>query len=139
MPKGLVGSVSHKKTLAAAMVAHDGGWRLGVDLEDYTPQRLSIAPRILTERELAAVEPLSDDRRWMATLLRFSIKESIYKALDPYVQRYVGFHEAEIQLGLSGEAEVTLRLAHDEGPFEVQARFDWLQGRVLTSARIRPA
>ena len=138
LPPGLVGSVSHKNTLAVGMVARGEAGRLGVDVEEYGPPRLSIAPRVLTPRELASVEELPPDRRWIAILLRFSIKESIYKALDPYVRRYVGFHEALVDPQIDGSAGVELTLANGEGPFRVAARFEWLHGRLLTSTRIRP-
>lgn len=147
IPSGLVGSVSHKATVAVAMVAREGLGTLGVDVEDYGPPRLGIGPRVLTPAELAAIADHPDDRRWFGILVRFSLKESIYKALDPYVHRYVGFHEAEVTPDLHGGAAVTLRLAPPagaegapavvEGPFEVDARYDWLHGRLVTSVRIR--
>lgn len=138
LPRGLVGSVSHKRDLAIAMAARDNGWTLGVDLEDYAPQRLSIAPRVLRPAELGSIERLADDERWIALVQRFSLKESIYKALDPYVKRYVGFHEAEVTPDLQGSAEVSLHLEKGEGPFEVSCRYEWLWGRLVTSVRIRP-
>ena len=136
LPKSLVGSISHKRDLAIAMVARSGRGTLGVDLEDYAPERLRIMSHILTEAECAELAPLPPDRRWIELLLRFSIKESIYKALDPYVGRYVGFHEAEVRPDLHGDAKVTLHLKNAEGPFEVSARYEWLWSRVLTSVRI---
>lgn len=139
LPAGLVGSVSHKRDLAVGMVAGPEEGTLGVDVEDYLPARPAIASHVLTPAEQAAIEHLPELRRWIAMLLRFSIKESIYKALDPYVRRYVGFQEAEVTPGLDGEAAVVLRLAQGEGPFEVDARYHWLHGRLLTSVRIRPA
>lgn len=139
MPEGVVGSVSHKRDLAIGMVAKDRGYTLGVDLEDYGPPRMSILPRILTESECAELAPLPDDRKWIQAVLRFSLKESIYKALDPFVHRYVGFHEAEVRPDLFGDAAVVLHLTQGEGPFEVSARYDWVWGRILTSVRIRPA
>lgn len=149
VPAGLVGSVSHKATLAIAMVAGSGRGTLGVDLEDYGPPRMGIAPRVLTARELAEIADLPDGRRWISTLLRFSLKEAIYKALDPYVRRYVGFHEAEVTPDLHGAAQVALTLTPPrpspdsppppaEGPFRVDARYEWLQGRLMTSVRITP-
>ncbi|MEZ4241894.1 MAG: 4'-phosphopantetheinyl transferase superfamily protein, partial [Myxococcota bacterium] len=89
--------------------------------------------------ELEAIADLDDGRRWIALLVRFSIKESIYKALDPYVSRYVGFHEAQVDPDLQGAARVELFLTQGEGPFTVEARYEWLHGRLVTSARIRPA
>jgi len=137
LPDGMVGSVSHKRDLAIAMVGPDRGWTLGVDLEDYLPERLRIASHVLRDEEIAAIEHLPDHRRWIALVLRFSIKESIYKALDPFVHRYVGFHEACVTPDLEGRAHVALHLANDEGPFEVEARYHWLWGRIITSVRIR--
>ncbi len=135
----MVGSISHKGPMAVAMAARGQHGSLGVDLEDYGPPRLGIAPRVLTPAELASLHGFPDDRKWMSVLLRFSIKESIYKALDPYVRRYVGFHEAEVWPGVDGLASVNLQLAGGEGPFSVDARYEWLRGRVLTSVRIRRA
>jgi 4'-phosphopantetheinyl transferase EntD len=138
IPPGLVGSISHKNTLAVAMAARAAQGTLGVDLEDYGPPRPGIATRILTATELRDVDALGGERRWFGVLVRFSIKEAIYKALDPYVHRYVGFHEAEVYPDLYGGARVALSLTGGEGPFQVDARYEWLRGRLLTSVRIRP-
>lgn len=138
LPSGLVGSVSHKRTIAVGMVAHPRDGTLGVDVEEYEPARLGIGRRVLTPTEQEDIAALPDPRRWMATLMRFSIKESIYKALDPYVRRYVGFHEAEVTPDLHGAAAVRLLLVEREGPFVVDARYHWLHGYLLTSVRIRP-
>lgn len=137
-PQGFVASVSHKRDLAIAMAASSDHGTLGVDLEDYAPARLSIAEKVLVEEELAALHGLPDHRRWMALLLRFSLKEAVYKALDPYVHRYVGFHEAIVRPDLHGWAQVELRLKQGEGPFDIEARYDWLFGRLVTSVRILP-
>lgn len=139
LPQGLAGSVSHKRTLAIAMASTTLLGTLGVDLEEYGPARPGIASHVLTPRERETIASLAEDRRWIALLLRFSIKESIYKALDPYVRRYVGFHEAEVDLDLQGGAAVRLDLVGGEGPFVVDARYGWLDGRIFTSTRIRPA
>jgi 4'-phosphopantetheinyl transferase EntD len=135
----LVGSVSHKRTLAVGMVAKPLMGTLGVDLEEYGPERPGIASHVLRPEEEEELAPLPPDRRWIALVLRFSIKESIYKALDPYVQRYVGFHEARVRPDLQGGAQVDMFLAQGEGPFEVDAHYSWLHGRIVTSVRIRPA
>lgn len=139
LPDELLGSISHKRTLAVAKVARNHGWTLGIDLEDYGPPRPGIMGRVLTPQERAIVESLPEDRQWPATLLRFSLKEAVYKALDPWVQRYVGFQEAEVVPNTDGGAEITLTLEGGEGPFVVDARYDWLHGRLLSSVMIRRA
>lgn len=136
-PPGFAVSISHKRTLAVGMVARDTDGTLGVDLEESGPPRLRIADRVLRPEELEAIAPLPDDRRWIALLLRFSTKESVYKAVDPYVRRWVGFDEASVTPGLTGRSTVRLHLARGEGPFDVDARYHWLRGWLLTSVRIQ--
>jgi enterobactin synthetase component D len=138
VPATLSGSISHKRDLAIGMASHAAHGMVGVDLEDYAPARPGIASQVLSEAERAAIAELPEHRRWIALLVRFSIKESVYKALDPYVHRYVGFLEAEVEPDLQGSARVELKLAKGEGPFHVEARYEWLHGRLLTSVRIRP-
>jgi 4'-phosphopantetheinyl transferase EntD len=41
-------------------------------------------------------------------LLRFSLKESVYKAIFPYVKKYIPFQEVEVYPTASGTASVVL-------------------------------
>ena len=91
LPAGFVGSLSHKGEHAAALVAPDTGARVGVDLEYARAPRQPIERRILTPREQASI-------RGRDVTLAFAIKEAIYKAIDPFVRRYVGFTEVEVSL-----------------------------------------
>jgi 4'-phosphopantetheinyl transferase EntD len=127
LPPGWVGSVSHKRALAAALVAPAGAGRLGVDLEVAAAPRGDIARRVLTAREQAE---LTDGGRGVT--LRFSIKEAIYKAIDPYVRRYVGF--TEVELALAGDA-VTVTTAL---PFAIEATWREHAGHWLATARAVP-
>ena len=129
LPPGWVGSVSHKRGVAAALVAPAGAGRLGIDLELAAAPRGDIARRILTPRELAA---LPDGGRGVT--LRFSIKEAIYKAIDPYVRRYVGFTEVELELDPAGDAvAVTTAL-----PFAIAATWCEHAGHWLCTAHAVP-
>ncbi len=136
-PPGFAVSVSHKRTLAVGMAARaGGGGTLGVDLEDTLPVRLQVAPVVLRPEEIDATRSLPLERRWLATLVRFSVKEALYKAIHPLVERFVGFQEASVSLLPSGTARVTLHLSEGEGPFRVDARYHWLPDRVLSSVRV---
>ena len=106
LPAGWVGSVSHKGTSAAAIVAPSSDPRahVGVDLELAAPAKQDIARWILTKREQ---ETLTD--RGRGATLRFSIKEAIYKAIDPFVRRYVAFTEVELDVH-DGVAHVSSEL-----------------------------
>ena len=114
LPEGWTGSISHKRARAIALAAPSAGGLLGVDLEERPTlrdvDRPYIASRILTaaERELIdALEPLEHRE---ATLVRFAIKEAVYKAIDPYVSRYVRFTEVELDVSDDGHALVRLLL-----------------------------
>lgn len=126
VPAGFVASVSHKGRWAAALVAPDTGARIGLDLELAAPARQDIAPRILTARELAQLPD-----RGRAVTLRFAIKEAIYKAVDPFVRRYVGFQEVE--LDFAGDL-VTVASAL---PFAIEAAWREVDGHWLATARAR--
>ncbi|MBN1336211.1 MAG: 4'-phosphopantetheinyl transferase superfamily protein [Deltaproteobacteria bacterium] len=137
-PPGFTVSVSHKRTLAVGMAARSAGGTLGVDLEDVMPTRLHVAPVVLRPEEIDLVRHLSPERRWLSMLVRFSIKEALYKALFPHLSRFVGFQEAFVVLAPNGSARVQLSLEGQEGPFRVEARYHWLPGRVLSSVRVWP-
>ncbi|MCB9744501.1 MAG: 4'-phosphopantetheinyl transferase superfamily protein [Alphaproteobacteria bacterium] len=139
LPEGVAGSITHKRTLAVALAARECHGALGVDLEDLHPPRMGVAPRVLRPEELAAVEALPEHRRWTGVVLRFSLKEALYKALYPYVQRYVDFMEASVMPDTDCQAAITLHLEQGEGPFLVEARFQWLDNQVLSTVRVQLA
>ncbi len=136
LPKDLSASVSHKRDLVVGMVGQRSAGSLGIDLECLEPARPHLAPRILTPDELGAWQSLDADRQWPALLCVFSIKESFYKAVYPFVERFVGFHEARVELGPNGSALVLPNLAAGEGPFEIEAHYHWLGRHLLTSVRL---
>ena len=63
---------------------------------------------------LILMQGLSRDEE---VLLRFSLKESLYKALHPLICQFVGFQEAQVEPAADGTAQVTLQLnskAHEQ-------------------------
>jgi enterobactin synthetase component D len=128
VPAGYTGSISHKGALAVALAAPLAPGHVGIDLELAAPPRQDIARRILTPGEQAA---LGDDRGKSVTL-RFAIKEAIYKAVDPYLRRYVGFLEVELDVRGDGTALVTSAL-----PLAIEATWREHAGHWLATARAR--
>lgn len=121
LPAGVSGSISHKADLAVAIAAPAGSppVNLGIDLEQPRPLRADISARVLTEAERAALPPAGPARA--AWILRaFSAKEAIYKALDPWLRRFIGFQEAEVAVGPEGAMSGQLRLTGGEGPFAIE-------------------
>lgn len=146
-PTGTTGSISHKHDIAVALAAwraigpdHCGDWIVGVDLEARQPTRRDISARVLGADERARLSHLPEPERGLAVVLSFSIKEAIYKAIDPFVQRYVGFREVSVHAHADGRVDVhpALEPAHPH-PLEIQAMWMEVHGYYLSAARARSA
>ncbi len=139
LPAGAVGSVSHKSDLAVALAARAATppeATLGIDVEVVRPFKHDIARHVLTAGERAALPP-EGPARDREVLRLFSAKEAIYKALDPWVRRFVSFQEAAIAYASAGLA-ATVTLAQGEGPFAVELH-DASDDRILLlAARATP-
>lgn len=149
LPAGVLASVSHKDELAVAVAQLDDGRgaRLGVDVEllndanARSTKRVDVTKHVLTAREIAELAHLDEHARRIETLARFSLKEALYKALDPFVTRYVGFLEVEVRRHDDGTAAFDLALTKGEGPFDVDGIWSIVDDPmpcVLTSVRVRP-
>jgi phosphopantetheine--protein transferase-like protein len=139
LPPDLRGSISHKSDVAVALVQRvEGDWTVGVDIEQLEVSQTDISEQILTPRELAALRRASTERYGFELMARFSLKEAFYKALDPFVRRFVGFEEVEVDLHPDGTAGVQLLLKPEEGQFEADLRWHVLGAQILSTARVRP-
>ncbi len=126
VPKGFMGSISHKKTTGVAIVNtipndnETGGndtlprIGIGVDIEYRFSKGRSIAKRILTPNEIQDLGKLDGMTDEEEVMLRFSLKESVYKAMHPLICQFVGFQEAEITPRNDGSATVFLDLKSGE-------------------------
>lgn len=136
-------SVSHKDEVAAALAALAGEARVGVDVEPLAARAHAkdIAGHVLTQAERAELVDLDEDARRREVLVRFSLKEALYKALDPFVRRYVGFLEVEARpLGDGAEREVALVLpAAEQGAFRAEARLVFLDELAVSLVRVTRA
>jgi len=147
VPKGFLGSISHKRSTAVALVQADKSncvemqkeivsvKGVGVDIEDIS-RKTRIAKRVLTYTELIDLGNLANVSEEEEVLLRFSLKESVYKAIHPIVNQYVGFQEGEVTPFDDGTARVRLHFkGADSDSLEVSAHWRKVDGRFfLTSA-----
>jgi enterobactin synthetase component D len=137
LPAGVAGSVTHKNDLAIAMLAR-GNPGLGIDLEETDRDRPGVAARVLRAEELEAVAALPEERRWRDTAVRFSMKEAIYKALHPFLRRYIGFGEVAVWPSPDGIDRIEPFLGEEAGQFAFDARHYWVENRVFSTVRVRP-
>lgn len=141
VPTPLSLSLSHKDEVAAALVSMEGQAHVGVDLEPLSERERArdIASHVLTEGELAELSGMDEDARRREVLVRFALKEALYKALDPFVRRYVGFLEVEARTAGDGEereASFTLGLPPPEGPFVVTGRLLHIDELAVSLVRV---
>jgi enterobactin synthetase component D len=101
-PDGLVGSIAHSGNMAIAAVGRGARWAgLGIDLEQSgnAARTADFVPRIVTPPEIASLAP--SFAAPLATLLVFSAKEAIYKAVAARAGR-IGFADARCT-GIHGD------------------------------------
>eukprot|EP00545_Synedropsis_sp_CCMP1620_P003043 CAMPEP_0119016564 /NCGR_PEP_ID=MMETSP1176-20130426/13594_1 /TAXON_ID=265551 /ORGANISM="Synedropsis recta cf, Strain CCMP1620" /LENGTH=280 /DNA_ID=CAMNT_0006970033 /DNA_START=119 /DNA_END=958 /DNA_ORIENTATION=- len=111
VPDGFSGSISHKGNVGVALSAPATPFTaIGIDIEQHTSNRRSIASKVLTEREIQELGRLKTVSENEEVMLRFSLKEAIYKASHPLLNQYVGFQEAEVTPLEDGTATVVWNL-----------------------------
>jgi 4'-phosphopantetheinyl transferase EntD len=139
LPAGVVGSISHKDGLAVALASDDLGWRIGIDLELPRPSRHDIAPRVLAPDERAALVGLDEAARRAEVLVRFALKEAVYKALAPSLRRYIGFFEVRTRRDDQGALHASFLPRPGEPHFiiEVLPIAAPLPDQILLAARAR--
>lgn len=137
----IFGSISHKQEVGIALVSKQSDTiGVGIDIEHtLRPGKRSIATRVLTDNEqqqLGKIPGISPEEEVM---LRFSLKEAIYKAAHPLLCQYVAFKEAEVTPHPDGTATCKwfLESGADKSIASLNAHWKKLDdyGYFLTSAR----
>ena len=136
-PKHLTVSIAHKEGLAFALIARKAHGAVGIDFEVTGRDRSAIGPKVLNAFEQAEVDSLAPNRQWTAILLRFAIKEALYKALAPRMKRYIGFQEVQISELANGSAQVKLELREGDPPSHAEVKYEWIPAGLVTTARVR--
>lgn len=99
-PDGLVGSITHKGSYAAAAVCRsDASSGVGIDIETIVgdSKRGAIMSLVVSDAELSYLSSLGPDLSLNHLLtLAFSSKESFFKAAFPSVKRHFGFSALRI-------------------------------------------
>ncbi len=98
-PDGVVGSVTHSDSMAAAVVAHAESLRgIGLDTEPAEALPEDAVEAVLTDREArwALGAGTSFPVGWPAVL--FSAKEAVYKCVYPILREMFDFKDIELEL-----------------------------------------
>lgn len=103
-PKGIVGSITHSKCIAAAVVGRQasGCSMVGIDVQ-FMETNSDLLETIATKRERDAYATAGIDDNLLFHLL-FSVKESAYKAWYPRLKRYLSADDIEIEFDFRNSA-----------------------------------
>jgi enterobactin synthetase component D len=142
-PQGFLGSISHSKGMAMAMVAQSEQCQgLGIDLEHFMTEKQEndLQTHILCAQDRSQFEALAQHVSHPLTLV-FSAKESIFKALYSSVKRFFGFEAAALQHfdNSSLTFRITTRLSDlvPEGA-QVTVYYQVFDGWLLTECEFQP-
>lgn len=90
-PTGVVGSITHSATLAAAVAGHAANWAgVGADLTPQSRVSARVAQRVLLPAEREALP----SNEWRTAI--FSAKESVYKAVNPLCGEFLAFRDVRV-------------------------------------------
>jgi enterobactin synthetase component D len=130
-PDGYVGSITHSRNRAACMLfSEHESLGVGLDLEHWITDEVSadIGSMIFeSQKEEDVLRSFSESFLRRLTLA-FSAKESLFKALYPFVQTYWEFHDVKLK-ALEGDSHTGRILAYLSDPiFSIPQTF-WVYYR----------
>ncbi|WP_162618354.1 4'-phosphopantetheinyl transferase family protein [Salinicola socius] len=126
-PAGTLGSITHSRGLAAAVVASRPNFQsVGLDAEVVMSAERArrLAPQILVASEQVWFDRLPAERQGDFLTLVFSLKESLFKALYPLVRERFYFPHARLILWDAETCAVSIELLKTLSP-------QWPAGTVL--------
>ncbi len=95
-PAGVVGSITHTGSYAAAVVAHASGLRSpGLDAEPVRPMSEVLAAEVLTPLERARLRDAGDPA--LLAVLCFAAKEAAFKAWFPLHRQWIEHHHLAVR------------------------------------------
>ncbi|MBW4891623.1 4'-phosphopantetheinyl transferase superfamily protein [Mucilaginibacter sp. HMF5004] len=96
-PEGIVGSISHSKQMAGAVVAATGKiFSVGLDIETIGGVRRDMWDMLFTPSEQQFLNSHADDELALYTTILFSGKEAFYKFQHPLTKTFLDFTDVEM-------------------------------------------
>lgn len=140
-PSTVVGSITHCRSLCAvAVAARAVSAGIGIDVEPARALDEALNAQILRQAEYARIEGLPSALRPLGSLLVFSIKEAVYKAIYPERRQFLDFQQVEIVF--AGEdafiAEVLVPGASLPGLARIAGRYRVAHGHVASAVVLPP-
>ena len=103
-PTGIIGSISHSENLCIAVISDKKALNsIGVDIESSKRINADILPLICNEEEISHIkllEKASNINILTNAKLIFSIKESLFKCLNPLINNWIDYKEMQVKIDL---------------------------------------
>ena len=140
-PSTVVGSITHCRSLCAVAVAPRAvSAGIGIDVEPARALDKALNAQILRQAEYARIESLPPALRPLGSLLVFSIKEAVYKAIYPERRQFLDFQQVEIVFADDDGffAEVLVPGASLPGLERITGRYRVAHGHVASAVVLPP-
>ncbi|MEO8308115.1 MAG: 4'-phosphopantetheinyl transferase superfamily protein [Pseudomonadota bacterium] len=133
-PTGVVGSITHCKGYAAAVVAQASSVRsLGLDAEVFDAVAPHLWPRVLNAAEFAWVHSMAESERRIWATVVFSAKESFYKCQFGITGCWLEFSDAHVDVSRVSADPVAFSLVTRSQQVMLQGRGLFVDGTVCTA------
>lgn len=141
-PEGIIGSISHGRSCAAAIVARQtpGLLSLGLDVTEAEPLEADLIARIGKAPEYDLLARLPGLSAGLAAHLLFSLKEAVFKCLYPRTRLFLEFEDLQL-LHLAEDQRFTMsaRRQASEAPAVLsRGTFAVTSGSICSIATLRP-
>ena len=141
-PRGVVGSISHSKTVCVAALARQVEMSsIGIDVETDGALESDLLDLVCTGPELAWLVTQPKELRNRLGTLIFSAKESVYKCQYPLTSAVIDFDALSLRFDMKTtrfEAAFNRRVGLFHSGARVFGRFAVSSGLIVTAAEIRP-
>jgi 4'-phosphopantetheinyl transferase EntD len=137
-PVGIIGSISHSDKWALAVVSNLSSnftcCALGIDIESDEPLPSDLIDIICSVKEREHLL-LLDTKAFCPFKLTFSLKESVFKSLHPYVSTYFDFKDVVIYINIESQTAVfdlKNNALFSEFGFDLVGAFSYVANHVIT-------
>ena len=140
-PSTVVGSITHCRSLCAVAVAPRAiSAGIGIDVEPARALNADLNAQILRQAECARIDSLPPALRPLGSLLVFSIKEAVYKAIYPERRQFLDFQQVDIVFADEDGffAEVLVPGASLPGLARITGRYRVADGHVASAVLLPP-
>lgn len=138
LPSNIVGSISHCSNLAGAIALKNTQISsIGIDIELSQGLEDKLIPIVCTSNEQSNLDSFGN--RNLNAMLLFSIKESVYKCLNPLLRIWLDFHDLDIKLQENDSYSVVFTKPEHVGieKYQFVGRYAMTSRNIFTSCSIR--